>query len=142
MTRTSSSLFVLCALVGCADTDSLNAEQDDDGGPQIVTTTDSKLLRVEAYTSPDQPPTRGVSNVTLLITDAKTGEPQKGLVLEAVPWMPAHAHGTSMKTEVDAWEPGVYEISKVNMYMGGLWDLRVALTGTKTDHVTLHFEIR
>lgn len=113
-----------------------------DAGPLPAVMSDSGHLRFEVRTGPDQPPTRGVSTVSLQITDASTGEPADGLALTVVPWMPAMGHGTSVKPAIDAMGDGAYEVSRVNMYMGGKWDLRIAISGAATDSATLHFSIR
>lgn len=112
-----------------------------DAGPIAVVTSEGKLLQLQAYTAPSQPPTRGLSTVSLEISDATSGQPQDGLTINAVPWMPAHGHGTSIKPVVAAKGGGVYEISKVNMFMGGKWDLRLTFSGAISDRVTLHFSI-
>jgi hypothetical protein len=103
---------------------------------------DSGKLQIEASTGPDQPPTRGVSTVSLDISDATTGEPADGLEVAVVPWMPAMGHGTSVKPAVEAKGNGRYVVSRVNMYMGGKWDLRITISGAATDSATLHFSIR
>jgi hypothetical protein len=103
---------------------------------------ESGQLRLEVRTGPDQPPTRGVSTVSLDITDATSGGPSDGLELAVVPWMPAMGHGTSVKPAIEANGNGHYTVSRVNLYMGGKWDLRIAISGAATDRATLHFSIR
>jgi hypothetical protein len=131
-------------LCGCASSGSnagASAPQVD-AGPLAGVMSDSAKLRIEVRTGPDQPPTRGVSTVSLDVADAQSGEASDGLELTVVPWMPAMGHGTSVKPAVEAKGNGQYIVSRVNMYMGGKWDLRIAIAGTATDRVTLHFSIR
>ncbi|HEX7476921.1 MAG TPA: FixH family protein [Polyangiales bacterium] len=140
------SLWLACGLVlalapACGDSPSASAAALPDAGPEFTLESDDKLLQLQAYSAPFQPPTRGLSTVTLDITNAKTGAPQDGLVLDAVPWMPAHGHGTSVTTAVEAKAGGVYVVSRVNMFMGGKWDLRLGFSGAVTDRATLHFSI-
>jgi hypothetical protein len=140
------ALWLACGLVlalapGCGASPSASAAALSDAGPAVILASDGKLLQLEAYTMPFQPPTRGLSTVTLDVINAKTGAPQDGLVIDAVPWMPAHGHGTSVTTAVEAKAGGVYVVSRVNMFMGGKWDLRLGFSGAVTDRATLHFSI-
>jgi hypothetical protein len=140
--QTNRCGFALSLLFwGCASSEVV-AGHPGDAGPFAVETSESAQLRLEVHTDPDQPPTRGVSTISLEISDAQSGEPVKGLELAVVPWMPAMGHGTSVKPAVNAKGDGSYEVSRVNMYMGGQWDLRIAISGTVTDRATLHFSIR
>lgn len=113
-----------------------------DAGPFDTVASQSGALEFAVHTGPDQPPTRGLSTVSLDITDATTGEPRDDLDLTVVPWMPAMGHGTSVKPSIDAEGGGRYTIGRVNMYMGGAWDLRIAISGAETDRATVHFTIR
>jgi hypothetical protein len=141
--RTYARVAVCVLFCGCASSEAAAAAgRPGDAGPFAVEMSESAQLRVEVRTEPDQPPTRGLSTVTLEITDAMSGEPAVGLELAVVPWMPAMGHGTSVKPAVEAKGDGVYEVSRVNMYMGGEWDLRITISGTVTDRATLHFSIR
>ena len=82
--------------------------------------------QVTVWTSP-QPPEKGVNAVRLLVSDATTGVPLDGLAVQAVPWMPSHAHGTSAKTRVLAEDGGMYQVDNVYLYMDGTWQLRTSL---------------
>jgi len=96
---------------------------------------------VAVRTSP-QPPVRGVDAVQLQIADA-AGSPVDGLSIEAVPWMPAHGHGTSTRPDVEPQGGGVYEITNVNLYMAGLWELRSTLQFAEgSDTVAPAFDVR
>jgi hypothetical protein len=123
------------------------ASPQGDAGPFGSVTSDNKALTLEVRTGPDQPPTRGLSTVELDITDANSGDAKDGLELTIVPWMPAMGHGTSVKPVVAADGGGHYTVSNVNLYMGGAWDLRIAIAngpdaGDDADHATVHFKIR
>jgi hypothetical protein len=143
------AVAILLFTLGCAGsgpTDTANGPiaplADASIAPYTIATSESGALRVEVRTTPDQPPTRGLSTIALDISDAKTDAMQGGLELQVVPWMPAMGHGTSVKPAVEARPDGTYVVSRVNMYMGGQWDLRISTSGTVTDRVTLHFSIR
>jgi hypothetical protein len=131
--------LTLLLLMGACSSDVSSMPAD--AGPWFVAS-QSGALQFEVGTSPEQPPTRGLSTVSLEITDAQSGEPKDGLELTVVPWMPAMGHGTSVKPAIDAVGGGQYVVSRVNMYMGGAWDLRIAISGAETDRATLHFTIR
>jgi hypothetical protein len=67
--------------------------------------------------------TRG-SNAAEIRATAQDGSPLAGWNVAVVPWMPAHAHGTSVKARVDEVSPGVYVVQPLFLYMGGRWELR------------------
>jgi hypothetical protein len=113
-----------------------------DAGPYGEIMSESGALRFEIRTGPTQPPTRGVSTVWLTVSDVESGEPATGLELAVVPWMPAMGHGTSVKPAIEAVSDGQFVVSRVNLYMGGKWDLRIAISGAVTDRATIHFAIR
>ena len=137
----AAHVAALCLLVlGCSADPALPSDVAD-AGPEAVALSDGQLLQMVVYTTPDQPPTRGLSTVIMHVTDAKTGAPQDGLQVAALPWMPAHGHGTTIKTAIEAKGGGTYVISRVNMFMGGKWDLRLSFSGSVNDRAALHFEI-
>lgn len=103
---------------------------------------DAGRFVVTVRTSP-QPPERGVDAVQLRVTDV-AGQPVDALAIEAVPWMPAHGHGTSLHAAVEARGDGVYEVTNVYLYMAGLWELRstLRLAADDSDTVTPVFDVR
>jgi len=135
--------LVFAAALGCS-----SAQASGDGGvvfPAAALTTatsDSGALRIEVRTAPDQPPQHGLVTVDLVIADAKTGATMEGLTLLPVPWMPAHGHGTSVTPTVTSHGLGHYEITSVDFYMPGSWQLRTDISGPVTDHVDLSFDVR
>jgi hypothetical protein len=94
--------------------------------PLMVLASTAGTKQIAVWTSP-QPPQKGVNAVQLLVTDAATGAPLDDLAVQAVPWMPSHAHGTSAKTQVLAEDGGVYQVDNVYLYMDGTWQLRTSL---------------
>jgi hypothetical protein len=136
--------------VGACSSSAADMQPTGDAGPYGLVASQSGALSLEVRTGPVQPPTRGLSVVTLIITDAQSGEAKDGLELSVVPWMPAMGHGTSVKPIVAAEGGGEYLVSNVNMYMGGAWDLRIAIANATdqdaaeadADRATLHFTIR
>ncbi|MEO7037780.1 MAG: FixH family protein [Polyangiaceae bacterium] len=110
--------------------------------PLLSLMTDSAQLSVEVRTLPSQPPVLGDSSVQLIIRDAASGEPESGLDLKVVPWMPAMGHGTAITPTVTETEPGTYDLTGVVLFMPGTWQLRTVLTGAVTDHVVPSFQVR
>jgi YtkA-like protein len=110
--------------------------------PLLDLKTDSAGFDVEVRTLPSQPPALGTSSVQLIVRDAASGEPQSGLDVQTVPWMPAMGHGTSVAPTVAETEPGTYELTGVVLFMPGTWQLRTTLTGTTTDHVVPTVQVR
>jgi hypothetical protein len=106
----------------------------------VVLNSDSGQARVEVRTAPDQPPTRGNVSMQLSITDVTTGAPQTGLYLNAVPWMPAMGHGTSVTPTIVETSPGIYDLENLVLFMPGTWQIRTAWDGS-VEHVTPTFEI-
>jgi hypothetical protein len=110
--------------------------------PFATLSSDSGQYQVQVRTSP-QPPVKGVDAVQYQIADA-AGAPVDGLVIDAVPWMPSHGHGTSAKAVVEPQDQGVYEITNVYLFMDGHWELRSTLTsadGAGADGVTPVFDV-
>jgi len=100
--------------------------------PLMVLPSTAATKQVTVWTSP-QPPVKGVNAVQLLVTDVETGAPLDGLAVQAVPWMPSHAHGTSAKTQVLPQDGGVYQVDNVYFYMDGTWELRTVLGAADGD---------
>ncbi len=92
-------------------------------------------------TAPQQPPSRGLQEVELAVTDASTGAPETGLVLDVLPWMPAMGHGASIVTSVREDSPGIYVVTDVDLFMAGTWELRTNVSGAVTDYAAPSFEI-
>jgi YtkA-like len=89
-------------------------------------------LHLDVRTDP-QPPPRGTFNVLLDVKDG-SGAPMDGLTIDAVPWMTAMGHGSSVRTLVAPQGNGRYAISDVGMFMPGDWELRLTFRGTVSDH--------
>jgi len=89
-------------------------------------------LRLDVRTDP-QPPPRGTFNVLLDVTNA-SGAPVDGLTIDAVPWMTAMGHGSSVRTAITPQGNGRYSITDVGMFMPGDWELRLTFTGSVSDH--------
>jgi YtkA-like len=105
-----------------------------------VTSRDGKLA-VSAFTSPQQPPSRGVILVKLAVTDG-AGKPVNDLVIEMAPDMPSMGHGTPTVPRISSKGDGVYVAENVNLFMAGRWDLRMTVTGAVSDGVVVPVDVR
>ena len=103
---------------------------------------DSGQQHIDVRTAPEQPPTRGIVDMQLTITDATTGAPESGLELKVVPWMPAMGHGTSVTPTVVESAPGVYDLENLVLFMPGTWQIRTVWDAPAATHVTPTLDVR
>lgn len=81
------------------------------------------------------PPERGDFNVwTLEVTDLD-GNPMENISVRVDPTMPSHGHGTTPLPTVTALEgtDTQYEARPLNLFMPGLWQIRVYIEGLGED---------
>jgi subtilisin family serine protease len=107
----------------------------------MTVTSQSGHLAIDVRTSP-QPPARGTNDVELTITGAADGGALDGLAIAVKPWMPAMGHGTSVVPTIAAETNGKYLISGVDLFMPGLWELRLTISGSNEDYAAPAFEIQ
>ena len=55
--------------------------------------------------------------------------------------MPSMDHGTALVPTVAAQGQGVYDITNVDLFMSGTWDLELAFSGPVVDHAVVEFSI-
>jgi hypothetical protein len=108
--------------------------------PYSTPTGDMRVLQFEVRTSP-QPPARGTNEVQLTIRSVADGTALDGLHVAVKPWMPAMNHGTSILPSVTPQGGGKYLITDLDLFMAGLWELRLTVTGASTDQAAPSFEI-
>ncbi|HEY8074074.1 MAG TPA: FixH family protein [Labilithrix sp.] len=120
-------------LAACSSESGAGGDATFPADPITSARSDSGALTLVVRTAPSQPPPRGTCTVELTITDA-TGAPKDGLVLDVVPWMPAHGHGASVRPSVVAKGGGKYVATDVDLFMPGEWELRTDVSGSTTDH--------
>jgi hypothetical protein len=138
-------LFAAAALTGAASlgcSSEPGTASSDSFPPAALSTVPSQsgALSIEVRTAPEQPPSRGPSSVQYRITGTD-GNPVDGLVINAVPWMPAMGHGASVVPTVAPTGGGLYVISDVDLFMAGQWELRTTFAGPPQDSVTPTFDI-
>lgn len=108
--------------------------------PLATVASEEDGLSIEVRTAPAQPPTRGLTTVELVVTDAN-GKPVDGLDLSMQPWMPQMGHGASTKPTIEAMGGGHYVVSNVALFMPGRWELRTSIGGARNDRATVDVQI-
>ena len=127
--------------------------RDDDGHSHDAAVTDGAMFedckddpRIDAYVAGLQkasaagrfqikllgsepgPPQKGNNTWTIEVSDAAAA-PQAGLTVVVEPFMPDHGHGTTVKAMVEPLaSPGQYRLSPVNLFMDGVWEVRLVLS--------------
>jgi hypothetical protein len=135
------ALAALAALSACGGTSTTGdlPPASFSGAEVEVVPTDSGQLSLGLRWSP-LAPVRGENAAELTLTDA-TGAPIDGLTVTVTPWMPAHAHGTSVQPETTTSAPGVFVVQPLYLFMSGEWELRTTVDGAIHDTVTATVEI-
>jgi hypothetical protein len=85
------------------------------------------------------PPTKGVNTWTIQLNDAN-GQPMNGATITVVPFMPDHNHGSSITPQVMAMPAaGNYQVSLLDLFMVGIWDVTFTITPASGPPETLKF---
>ncbi|MBX3129380.1 MAG: FixH family protein [Polyangiaceae bacterium] len=75
-----------------------------------------------------------------LLELSAAGAALDGATLTVSTWMPDHEHGSPKQTQVSPQGDGRYQLSPVNLFMPGLWEVRVeAQSGSTSDGTTFTF---
>ncbi len=131
--------LVATAIAACSSASAPVEVMGFKAGPLVTTQSATGALSLDVRTSP-QPPIQGIEEAQLVITDA-TGKPVDGLRISVVPWMPAMGHGTSLIPTVEAQGNGVYQVNQLSLFMGGEWELRLAIDGPVQDTANPEFDV-
>lgn len=138
-TATDAGLASDATSAGCADDPRVGAYTD---GLHVEGLAAKAALTIE-HASP-APPERGTNAWSVRLTDA-AGAPIDGAALTVKPYMPDHAHGSSVVPSVaPTGEPGGYAISGLELFMPGVWQITIsiAVQGVEFDVVRLTFCVR
>lgn len=92
----------------------------------ITRTTDVKLFRVELEIEPSQPIV-GSNAAILTVFDARSNQKIDDALIEVVPWMTMHGHGSPKKPAIKRSEGGQYRVENLYYTMEGDWDLIVTI---------------
>ena len=91
----------------------------------------SNMLKATLDDASPAPPDVGNNVWTLTVVDNGNDTPLDGCTFDVTPWMPDHNHGTSpAPIAAPAGGAGEYEVSQLNLFMGGLWEVTLEATCT------------
>jgi hypothetical protein len=81
------------------------------------------------------PPARFSNAWTVAVLDP-AGAPAAGVAIAVQPFMPDHGHGTPVEVVVSELDGGRYRLEPLELWMPGLWEVRLELTGIEpTDRI-------
>lgn len=116
-------------------------DRDDDYLPGMSKVGESGHTVVLVSSDPG-PPAKGDSSWIIQALDPK-GAAVDDLDVDAFPFMPDHGHGTPVTAiATPEGSGGRYEVSPINLFMTGLWTVRLALVDPdagELDRVTFAF---
>lgn len=102
----------------------------------MVRTTDARFFQLELDMEPAQPVV-GTNSAVLTVIDARTNRPIDEAMIEVVPWMTMHGHGSPKKPAVRKTGAGRYQVENIFYTMEGDWDLLVTVqNGDSKDTAT------
>lgn len=85
-------------------------------------------LTVQFMDAIPAPPTKGNNTWTVKLLDG-AGKPVNNATIVTKPYMPDHAHGSSIKPQAtEKGDDGTYEITPVNLFMPGVWQITFSVT--------------
>jgi hypothetical protein len=99
---------------------------------------DGDVFTFRLMDSVPAPPDKDDNAWTIRVEDGGEGVP--GLAVDVSLNMPDHGHGTPVPVEITDEGDGVYVADPLNMWMPGLWDVKItADDGAADDDVTFRF---
>jgi hypothetical protein len=133
-----------CADDGGDDDTSYNCAEetrDDEFAFGLTKPGESSRIEFKLLSSEPAPPHRGDNTwIVQLDTMTQPTSPVTGAVMSATPFMPDHAHGSGKSVVITPMtEPGQYKLEPVNMWMPGLWEVTMQVTGANSDRVVFRF---
>jgi hypothetical protein len=106
---------------------------------------DAGALDFKMMSADPAPPARDDNTWVIEVSSMSSGvvgNPVAGLSIMAIPYMPAHQHGSPKQVIVtpSTSSPGQYTLSPVNMWMPGVWETTITATqGSTTDSTVFRF---
>lgn len=87
-----------------------------------------QLAQIEVVETSPAPPEKFESDWIVRVLDMSDDAMSDAELLEVVPFMPVHGHdGITPPLVAKLEEPGEFEVSKLNMWMGGPWEVQFAI---------------
>lgn len=134
----AASLALALAACGSDDVDdgpaaSCETEDRDDVYSMGMSKLGAAGYEVVLMNSTPAPPAKDDNAFDIQVLD-DTGAAADGLVLDVVPFMPDHNHGTPIEAVVTPADTnGEYSATPVNLWMPGLWRVTVDIDDTAGD---------
>ena len=88
---------------------------------------DDGAVKVTFVDADPAPPAKGNNTWTVKLTDA-AGKPISGAAIEATAYMPDHGHTSPIKPTGTEKDAGTYEVTPVNLFMPGIWEITLKVT--------------
>jgi hypothetical protein len=114
---------------------------DDEFVVGLSKTGNGNKLEFKLLSSDPAPPSRGDNSWVLqLNTMTAPAAPVTGATMTVTPFMPAHEHGSGKTVTVTPMtEAGQYKLEPVNLWMPGVWETTIQVSGTGGDKVVFRF---
>lgn len=102
---------------------------------------ESGQLTFQLVTADPAPPARGDNSwIIELDTMAAPATPVTGATMSVTPFMPDHAHGSGKTVTITPMtEAGQYKLEPVNLWMPGLWEVTIQVSGAQPDRAVFRF---
>ncbi len=99
----------------------------------------AKGLSLSLLSADPAPPSRG-DNRWMLAPKLEGADLADGAEWTVTPFMPSHGHGSSIRAEATPQADGSLEVTPINLWMPGLWEVTIGLkTGTVVDEAVFGF---
>lgn len=138
------ALFAACAKdEGSADSAGVcgDVAELDTWAPGVAHHGDGDVLSFALTAADPAPPDKGDNVWTIRITTVADAAPVDGVSVTVAPLMPEHGHGTNPASfgASPSGEPGTYVTEPFDLFMGGVWEITVAASGSTSDSAVFRF---
>lgn len=115
--------------------------RDDEFVTGLAKPGDAGRIEFKLLSSDPAPPSRGDNTwIVALSTMAAPATPVTGAAMSVTPFMPDHEHGSGKAVVITPMtEAGQYQLEPVNLWMPGLWEVRIQVTGVDGDRAVFKF---
>jgi len=113
-------------------------------GGYVATVVSARTDFSDGTPSVDTAASGGFDTWVVSVADATAGTPAAVTMMAEKPWMPIHKHGASTFPLVTPGDPGMFTVSKMDLFMLGYWSIVFDLQPTSgaADKVTFAVCIR
>lgn len=95
-------------------------------------------LKLAIMDATPAPPGRGNNTWMVAVTD-DAGKPVDNATLSAKSCMPKHGHCATVKPVITPMGGGNYQLTPLDLFMPGLWQVTINVAGTQTDQAVFSF---